>query len=86
MILPGQTVLWIGAQFCVCFFLVSTDKFLNMLKIFRNYKKNCYNKSRTKGASFLQNSLQFTKCTVRLRNAQAKYLQKIELVISLRFE
>ena len=31
--LRGQTVHWIGAQFCVCMFLDSRDKSLNMFQI-----------------------------------------------------
>ena len=34
--LRGQTVHWTGAQFCVCMFLDSRDKSLNMLKFCRN--------------------------------------------------
>ena len=30
--LRGQTVHWVGAQFCVCMFLDSTDKSLNMFQ------------------------------------------------------
>ena len=30
--LRGQTVHWIGAQFCVCLFLDSRDKSLNMFQ------------------------------------------------------
>ena len=33
--LRGQTVHWIGAQFCVCRFLDSRDESLNMLKFCR---------------------------------------------------
>ena len=32
MILRGQTVHWIGAQFCVCMFLISLGKPLNMFQ------------------------------------------------------
>ena len=38
--LRGQTVHWIGAQFCVCMFLDSRDKSLNMFKFVGTIKEN----------------------------------------------
>ena len=35
---------WIGAQFCVCMFLDSRDKSLNMLKFCRNDQRKVKNK------------------------------------------
>ena len=46
--LRGQTVHWIGAQFCVCMFLESRDKSLNMLKFCRNDQRKVKNKRKTK--------------------------------------
>ena len=59
--LRGQIVHWIGAQFCVCMFLDSIDKSLNMLKICRNDQRKWKNKRRTKGASLLRNPLTMHK-------------------------
>ena len=57
----GQTVHWLGAQFCVCMFLDSRDKSLNMLKFCRNDQRKLKNKRRTKGASLLRNPLTMNK-------------------------
>ena len=59
--LRGQTVHWIGAQFCVCMFLDSRDKSLNMLKLCRKDQRKFKNKRRTKGASLLRNPLTMHK-------------------------
>ena len=48
----------VGAKFCVCMFLNSRVKYLNVLKLFRNDQKNI--KKRTKRASLLRNP-KFTK-------------------------
>ena len=60
-ILRDQTVHWIGAQFCVCMFLDSRDKPLNILKLCRNDQRKVKNKRRTKGASLLRNPLTMHK-------------------------
>ena len=68
---------WIGAQFCVCVFLDSRDKSLNMLKICRNNQRKVKNKRRTKGASLLRNPLTMHKySTVWPRNEVIKELLK----------
>ena len=59
--LRGQTVHWIGAQFCVCMFLDSRDKSLNMWKFRRNDQRKLKNKRRTKGAYLLWNPLTMHK-------------------------
>ena len=63
---------WIGAQFCVCMFLDSRDKSLNMLKFCRNDQRKVKNKKRTKGASLLRNPL-------NAQNAQFGLVMKIKL-------
>ena len=59
--LGGQTVHWIGAQFCVCMFLDSSDKYLNMLNFCRNDQRKVKNERRTKGASLMRNPLTMHK-------------------------
>ena len=59
--LRGQTVHWIGAQFCACMFLDTRDKSLNMFKFCRNDQREGQNKKRTKGASLLRNPLTMHK-------------------------
>ena len=49
--LRGPTVHWIGAQFCVCIFLDSRDKCLNLSKFCQNDQREGKNKRRLKGAS-----------------------------------
>ena len=70
--LRGQTVHWIGAQFCVCMFLDSRDKPLNMFKSCRNGQRNWKNKRRTKGASLSRNPLTMQQ------NAQFGFVMKRE--------
>ena len=55
--LGGQTMHWIGAQFCFCMFLDSRDKSLNMLNGCGNNQREGKNKRRTKGASLFRNPL-----------------------------
>ena len=65
----------IGAQFCVCMFLDSRDKSLNMLQFCRNDQKKLKNKRRTKGASLCcRIRLQCTKCTIWPRNGKKLFL------------
>ena len=59
--LGGQTVHWIGAQFCFCVFLDSRDKSLNMLNVCGNNQREGKNKRRTKEASLSRNSLTMHK-------------------------
>ena len=47
-LLRGQTEHWIGAQFCVCMFLDSRDKSLNMLKFCRNDQRKKKEKKKNK--------------------------------------
>ena len=68
--LRGQTVLWIGAQFCVCMFLDSRDKSLNVLKFCRSDQRKVKNKRRKKGASLLRNPLTTHKMHSWPRNAE----------------
>ena len=56
---------WVGAQFCVCIFLVSRDKFLNMLKFFRNDQRKRENK---RARPCCRIRLKFIKYTVWPRN------------------
>ena len=53
--LRGQTVPWIGSQFCACMFLESRDKSLNRLKFYRKNQSEWKNKKITKGTSWLRN-------------------------------
>ena len=48
-------------NFCVCMFLDSADKSINMLKFCRNDQKKVKNKRRTKGGSLLGNPLTMHK-------------------------
>ena len=52
--LRGQTVHWIGAQFCVCMFLDSRDKSLNMRKFRRN--KESKEQKKNKGSILVAES------------------------------
>ena len=74
-LLRGQTVHCIGAQFCVCMFLDSRDKSLNMWKICRNNQRKWMNKRRKKGASLLQNLLTFSKKHTWPRNEPAWFFK-----------
>ena len=59
--LRGQIVHWISAQLCVCMFLDSRDKSLNILKFCRNDQRKVKNKRRTKEAFLSRNPLTMYK-------------------------
>ena len=60
-------MLWIDAQFCVCMFLDSRDKSLNMLKFCRNDQRKM-KEQRERPCYGIR--LQCTKCTVWPRNEE----------------
>ena len=55
---------WIGAQFCVCKFLDSRDKSLNMLQFCRTIKEKERTKEEQRERPCSGIRLQCTKCTV----------------------
>ena len=61
--LRGQTVHWLGAQFCVCMFQDSSKQPLNMLKFVGTIKGNEKTKEEQRESASIQ------KCTVLPRNA-----------------
>ena len=54
--LRSQTVHWIGAQLCVCMFLDSRDKSLNMVKFCRNDQTEGKKQKKNKGSVLVAES------------------------------
>ena len=70
-------MLWIGVQFCVCLFLDSRDKFLNMFNFWRNDQRNERTKEEQRERPCHGIRLQGTKCTVWPRNESSRELIEI---------
>ena len=77
--ITGQTLHWIGAQFCVCMFLDPRDMYLNMLKLCRNDPKNERTKEEQRERPCCGIHLQFSKCTVWPRN-KPRMLIEVKLI------